>query len=104
MSRREEPTELEVAAWRLVAELLDSGAVLSGVWRDLLADMSETDFPDEPLEGVLLEMMVGSAMPALASAGPEGCSLASALVGAIRDHVMSDLRLASEVAEMEPVN
>lgn len=94
-----EPTEMDHAAWLLVAEVLNSGSILSGLWRSMRDELSPERFDGEDPEAVLLEMMVGSAMPALRKAGAEECRRATELVGSIHDRVMSDLRLAFELME-----
>lgn len=94
-----EPTEMDRAAWMLVAEVLNSGSILSGLWGSMRAEIPPTFFEGEEPEAVLLEMMVGSALPALRKAGPAECRRATELIASIHERVMSDLRLASEIAE-----
>lgn len=94
-----EPTEMDYAAWLLVAEVLNAGSVLSGLWHSMRTDLSPDLLDGEDPEAVLLEMMVGSALPALRKAGAEECRRATELVGSIHRRVMDDVRLASEIAE-----
>ena len=48
---------------------------------------------------VLLEMVVGSVHPAARAAGRCDCRVATALVGAVRERVIADLRTAAELAK-----
>jgi len=90
---------MDRAAWSLVAELLESGGVLSALWGSLRTTMPG-DFADgEEPEAVLLEMMVGSSLPALRKAGADECRRASGLVASVRRRVLDDFRLALELAE-----
>lgn len=90
---------MDHAAWILVAELLNRGAVLSRLFRRVTADLPEETLKGQEPEAVALEMMVGSAFPALRKAGPEECRQAAELICQVHDRVMSDLRLAMEIAE-----
>lgn len=94
-----EPSEMGRAAWMLVAEVLNSGSVLSGLWRSMRAEVPPDFFDGEDPEAVLLEMMVGSALPVLRKAGMEECRRATELVSSIHQRVISDLRLAAEIVE-----
>ncbi len=98
MSDTDEPTRMDHAAWILVAELLNCGSVLSGLFRRVRADLPEEILKGQEPEAVVLEMMVGSALPELRKAGPEECRRATGLICQVHDRVMNDLRLAAEIA------
>jgi len=93
-----EPTGMDHAAWMLVAELLNSGAVLSGLFRSMRKNLTPAMLRGEEPEAVMLEMMVGSALPALRKAGADDCLRAAGLIRAVHDRVMDDLRLARDIA------
>jgi hypothetical protein len=65
----------------------------------LLEDLPEEAFPGQDDARVLLEMVVGTVMPATAAAGEETCRLTMALAVAIRERVPADLRAAARIAE-----
>lgn len=90
---------MDHAAWALVAELLNCGSVLSALFRGMTTGLpGETPEGEEP-EAVALEMMVGSALPALRKAGPDQCRRTTELISAVHERVVSDIRLAMEIAE-----
>lgn len=64
----------------------------------LLEAMPEQSFPGEDNAAVLLEMVVGSCRPAVEAAGESQCWAAVALIGAVMDRVIADLRAAAELA------
>jgi hypothetical protein len=82
----------------LVEEVLRTALALEAVMASLLEDLPEDAFPGEDAALVLLEMVVGSVHPAAAAAGPRACRTATALVGAVRERVLADLRTAAELA------
>ena len=82
----------------LVEELLRSALALQDVIVGLLEDLPDGAFPGEDPALVLLEMVVGSAHPAAIAAGPRECRTATALVGAVRERVLDDLRRAADLA------
>lgn len=94
-----EPTEMDYAAWTLVAEAINTGSVISGLFRSILADIPDSVLDGEEPEAVVLEMMVGSALPSLRKVGPDQCRKAADLLRSIHDRVMDDLRLATEIAD-----
>jgi hypothetical protein len=103
MSRRRAPRpspSLELDMTRdLVEEVLRTALALEDVMASLLEELPEGAFPGEDNARVLLEMVVGSVHPAAAAAGPRDCRTATALVGAIRERVLDDLRTAAELAK-----
>jgi hypothetical protein len=68
------------------------------VLSSLLEDLPEDAFPGENSGAVLIEMVVGSCRPAVEAAGEQECWAATALIGAVRDRVLDDLRAAAQLA------
>jgi hypothetical protein len=94
------PAETDLEATRdLVEEVLRTALALEDVMRALLDELPERAFPGEDNGHVLLEMVVGSVHPATRAAGPRDTRTATALVGAIRERVLADLRTAAELAK-----
>lgn len=98
MSEREAKTEGGEAAQLLIEELLRTSFALGDVLGALLDELPEDAFPGEENGAVLIEMVVGTCRPAVAAAGEATCRDATALVGAIRDRVLADLRDAAALA------
>jgi hypothetical protein len=97
MNRRPE-VDLETTR-DLVEEVLRTALALEDVMASLLEELPEGAFPGEDNARVLLAMVVGSVYPAARAAGPRDCRTATALVGAIRERVIDDLRTAAELAK-----
>ncbi|MFT3863670.1 MAG: hypothetical protein QM729_05300 [Solirubrobacterales bacterium] len=96
MSRR---AEVDLQTTRdLVEEVLRTALALEDVMTSLLDDLPDGAFPGEDGAHVLLEMVVGSVHPAARAAGRRDCRAATALVGAVRERVLDDLRAAAELA------
>jgi hypothetical protein len=83
----------------LVEELLHTGLAFSDLLACLLEDLPDGTFPGEETGSVLIEMVIGSCLPAVEAAGEPACRAATALVGAVKDRVFDDLRAAAERAE-----
>ncbi|HEX4753493.1 MAG TPA: hypothetical protein VH268_11385 [Solirubrobacterales bacterium] len=83
----------------LVEEVLRTALALEDVMTALLDELPDYAFPGQDNAHVLLEMVVGSVHPATLAAGPRDCNVATALVGAIRERVIADLRTAAELAK-----
>ena len=96
-SHRREPLGLE-ATRDLVEEVLRTAMALEDVVVSLLDDLPDDAFPDEDSGLVLLEMIVGSVHPAAVAAGARDTRTATALVVAIRERVLADLRTAATLA------
>jgi hypothetical protein len=94
---RHEALELEVTR-DLVEEVLRTAMALEDVVVSLLEDLPDGAFPGEDPGLVLLEMIVGSVHPATTAAGLRDTRAATALVGAIRERVLADLRTAATLA------
>lgn len=95
--RRHETTDLETTR-DLVEEVLRTALALEDVMVSLLEDLPDGAFPGEDNGLVLLEMIVGSVHPATTAAGPRDTRTATALIGAIRERVLADLRAAAAIA------
>jgi hypothetical protein len=89
----------EEAAQLLIEELLRTALALTGALGALLEDMPEDAFPGEDNAAVLLEMVVGSCRPVVMAAGEADCRAATALIGAVRDRFLDDLRTAAVLAD-----
>jgi hypothetical protein len=86
------------AAQALIEELLRVAFALHAVMESLLEEVPEHAFPGEENAAVLIEMFAGSCRPVIAAAGEAECWAATALIGAVRDRILSDLRAAAEIA------
>lgn len=86
------------ASQALIEELLRTGFALTDLIASLIEDLPEGAFPGEDNAAVLVEMVAGSCLPAVEAAGEEACWAATALIGAVRDRVLADLRAAAELA------
>lgn len=96
-------TTVHPAAVRgFVDELLRTGLMLAHLLGDLVAALPDDAFPGEDHNEVLLEMLCGSITPALAAAGPRELRAARALIGAVGDRTLADLRAAAERASARP--
>jgi hypothetical protein len=89
------------AAQALIEELLRTAFALEGVLASLLEDLPEQSFPGEDNAAVLIEMVVGSCLPAIEAAGEPECWAAIGLIGAVRDRVLEDLQAAAALARRE---
>jgi hypothetical protein len=81
-----------------VEEVLRTGLMLSNLIAELLEDMPHDAFPDEDPAEVLVEMLTGSVRPALEAVGERTLEEATALLGAMCDRTLSDLRTALELS------
>jgi hypothetical protein len=82
----------------LVEEVLRNGLALTGVLSTLIEELPEDAFPGEDPGEVLIEMVTGSVRPAVEAVGARAARDATALVGAVTDRVLCDLRKAAELA------
>jgi hypothetical protein len=82
----------------LVEEVLRTALALEDVMASLLEELPEGAFPGEDKARVLLEMVVGSVHPAASAAGEDGCRTTIALVAAVRERILADLREALRLA------
>jgi hypothetical protein len=82
------------AARGFVEEVLRTGLLLSTLIGDLLEDMPDDAFPGESTADVLVQMLTGSVRPALEAAGERTLEEATALLGAMSDRALCDLKAA----------
>jgi hypothetical protein len=103
VTQSSDPTDRLVVTRELIEELLRTGFALGDLISSLLEDLPKGAFPGEQNTEVLIEMVVGTCLPVVAAAGERDCRAATALVGAVRDKVLADLRRAAELArDQEP--
>jgi hypothetical protein len=81
-----------------VEEVLRTGLMLTELACDLIEATPEGAFPGEDAAEVLLEMMVGTFRPAADAAGVPTVEAATALLGALADRTLADLKAAAELA------
>ncbi|MGH2761058.1 MAG: hypothetical protein ACRDL4_04405 [Thermoleophilaceae bacterium] len=81
-----------------VEEALRIGIWLTDLLAGLLDDLPEEAFPGENPAEALIEMLVGTIRPAAQAAGTRTVRQATALLGAMGDRVLSDLRAAADRA------
>ncbi len=98
MSHLDQRAEDGDVAQLLIEELLRSGIALADALASLLEDIPDDAFPGEENGAVLIEMIVGSCRPVIDAAGESECRAATALIGAVRDKVVDDLRIAAALA------
>jgi hypothetical protein len=98
MQRFDEPESGDQVGRDLIEELLGTAFILQDLMGSLLEEMPEDAFPGEDNAAVLLEMVIGSSDPAIVASGESGCRAATALIRAVRDRIIDDLRLAAELA------
>jgi hypothetical protein len=102
MDRVERQSAVADATRALVEELLRTGFVFIDLISSLMEELPDDAFPGEDSGAVLLGMVAGSCLPAVQAAGERDCLAATALVGALRDRVLEDLRTAADVARPSP--
>ena len=73
--------------------------MLSRLVGDLLDELPEDAFPGEDEVEVLFEMLVGTIVPVAEAAGADEVRAATALLGAMSDRVIADLRAAMELSD-----
>jgi hypothetical protein len=97
MTRHAEPSRL------LVEEIVRTGLMITGVLEDLLECLPEDAFPGENEADVLFEMLAGTIHPVTTAAGDETIHELIALLGAVTDRVLTDLRIAVDLARAREV-
>jgi hypothetical protein len=90
--------QIEDPARVLVEEVLRTGLMLSNVLATILEDLPEDAFPGEEPAAVLVEMVVGSIRPLAEAAGATTVTQTVALLGALSDRVVADLRAARDAS------
>lgn len=82
-----------------VEELLRTGLALTDLLAGLLESLDENAFEDDASPGeALLDMLVGTLGPVAAAAGGPALQSATALLGAVLDRTIADLRGAAAQA------
>lgn len=94
-------TDALEATEELVQALLRTSITLQDVFVALVEEIPDDAFPGEDPAAVLLEMISGSACLAIEAAGLEISRAATALIGAVMDRVLGDLRAAASLARAE---
>ena len=83
----------------LTEQALRTGMMLSRLVGDLLDELPEDAFAGEDQLEVLFEMLIGTIVPVAAAAGVAQVRATTALLGAMSDRVLADLRAAMRLAE-----
>ncbi len=83
----------------LTEQALRTGMMLSRLVGDLLDELPEGAFAGEDQVEVLFEMLIGTIAPVAAAAGVDEVRATTALLGAMSDRVLADLRAAVRLAE-----
>lgn len=81
-----------------VETVLRTGFMLTDLLGNLLDALPEDAYPGESPAEVLVEMLIGSVRPVADAAGPHAVLDATALLGAMADRTLDDLRVAAELA------
>jgi hypothetical protein len=97
----ERRTDALEATEELVQALLRTSLTLQEVFVSLVEEVPDGAFPGEDPAEVLLEMISGSACLAIEAAGLEISRAATALIGAVMDRTLDDLRAAAALARSE---
>ncbi|HEY5709196.1 MAG TPA: hypothetical protein VIS51_07350 [Solirubrobacterales bacterium] len=84
----------------LIEELLRTAFSLGSIYAPLLADLPEDAFPGEDPGAVLIEMLAGSSLGAAQVVGEADWESTTVLVKAVRESVLGDLRVATQLAEL----
>jgi hypothetical protein len=82
----------------LVHELLRSGLILSDTIGSLIDSVPDGAYPGEDPAEVVVEMAIGSCMPTVRAAGVRETHRTTALIGAVRDRLIDDLKEAARLA------
>lgn len=86
----------------LTEMVLRAGVMLSDLLGNLLEELPADAFPGEGHVDVLVEMMTGTIAPVADAAGAATVHEATALLGAMCDRIVEDLRAALDLARGEP--
>jgi hypothetical protein len=82
----------------LVEMVMRAGLMLSDLFCNLVAEMPEDAYPGERPADVLLDMFTGTIRPVAEAAGAPSVAHLTALLGAMCDNTLADLRLAIEIS------
>lgn len=86
----------------LTQAVLRAGVMLSDLLGNLLEELPEEAFAGEGHVDVLVEMLTGTIVPVADAAGIAIVNDTTALLGAVCDRVVADLRAALDLANGEP--
>lgn len=81
----------------VVEELLRTAFSLERALASLIESLPEDAFEEDNAE-VLMEMVVGTCRPAVEAAGEPTCLAKIALVAAVRDRFLNDLKAAARIS------
>jgi hypothetical protein len=81
----------------LIEELLRTAFSLQRALASLIESLPEDAFEEDNAE-VLMEMVVGTCRPAVEAAGDPACRATIALVAAVRDRFLTDLKAAARIS------
>ena len=82
----------------LVSEVLSVGLALTDLLATLIEELPDDAYPGENPAEVVIQMVTGSLQPVADSAGERAVREATALVGAVFDRVIADLKEAARLA------
>jgi hypothetical protein len=99
VSRANHPAGQSEPAQLLIEELLRTAFTLGSIYAPLLADLPEDAFPGEDPGAVLIEMLAGSSLGAAQVVDEADWRSMTVLVKAVRESVLSDLRVAGRLAK-----
>ncbi len=85
----------------LVMQILRTGLTLTDIATGLAEDLPDDAFPGESVGDVLVEMLTGTIRPAALAAGEPVVRQTTALLGAVVDRTVDDLRAACEISRRQ---
>jgi len=85
-------------AHALTVTVLRIGVMLSELLGNLLDELSDDAFPGEDPAEVLIEMLTGTITPVASAAGAGSVNETIALLEAVGDRVLTEMRAAVELA------
>lgn len=81
-----------------IEQLLRTGLMLTDLLSELLEQLPDDAFPGQEPGVVLIDMLIGTSRPVADAAGEQAVRAATALLGAVGDRTLSDLRVALDLA------
>lgn len=90
--------DYDVLSRALVDQILVTGVMLADLVVDLVEGLPDDAFPGEDPAEVLVEMLAGTAVPAVGAAGVEAVDRTIDLLAAVGDRILADLRTVAELA------
>ena len=89
-------------AHAFVVEVLRTGLMLTDLVAALIEGIPEDAFDGEETGDVLIDMLAGTVRPAVLAAGPDVVEACTALLGALGDRTLADLKEAGRRAAASP--